>query len=58
MLKFEKPQKGNPHCLAIDQHTFPSKSIARFADANGRVQIIHIPCISTLMTVRMRKSWP
>jgi hypothetical protein len=39
MPKFERPQKGNPHRLAIDQHTFPSKSIARFADSDGTVQI-------------------
>jgi hypothetical protein len=39
MPKFEKPQKGNPHRLAIAQHTFPSKSIARFVDSDGRVQI-------------------
>jgi hypothetical protein len=39
MPKFEKVQKGNPHRLAISQHIFPSKSIARFADSDGRVQI-------------------
>src|SRR5260221_12360688 len=39
MPKFEKPQKGNPHRLTIGQDTFPSKSIARFADTDGRVHI-------------------
>jgi hypothetical protein len=39
MAKFEKPQKGNPHRLVIGQHTFPSKSIARFAGADGRVHL-------------------
>jgi hypothetical protein len=39
MVSFEKPQKGNPQQLAINQHTFPAKSIARFADSSGRVQL-------------------
>jgi hypothetical protein len=39
MTKFEKPQKGNPHQLVVNQHTFPAKSIARFADPSGRVQL-------------------
>jgi hypothetical protein len=39
MRKFGKPQKGNPHRLVIGQHTFPSTSIARFADADGRVHV-------------------
>ena len=39
MPKFDKPQKGNPHRLAIHQHTFPSKSIAKFVNSDGRVQI-------------------
>jgi len=39
MAKFEKPQKGNRHQLVINQHTFPAKSIARFVDSSGRVQL-------------------
>jgi hypothetical protein len=39
MAKFEKPQKGNPFQLVINQHTFPAKSIARFAGSSGRVQL-------------------
>jgi hypothetical protein len=39
MPKFEKPQKGNPHRLAVSQHVFPSKSIARFAGSDGRVHL-------------------
>jgi len=39
MPRFEKPQKGNPHGLIIGQHTFPAKSIARFADTDGRVHL-------------------
>src|ERR1700761_3598925 len=39
MPRYEKPQKGNPFQLVINQHTFPAKSIARFADVHGRVQL-------------------
>lgn len=39
MPSFEKPQKGNPHCLTISQHIFPAKSIARFASSDGKVQL-------------------
>jgi hypothetical protein len=39
MAKFEKPQKGNPNQLVINQHTFPAKSIARFGGSSGRVQL-------------------
>ena len=35
--KPEKPQRGNPHELPCEQHVFPAASIARFADASGRV---------------------
>jgi hypothetical protein len=38
-MKFEKPQKGNPHRLTIRQHTFPRASIARFANSSGRVHV-------------------
>jgi hypothetical protein len=37
--KYEKTQKGNPHCLPIRQHVFPHASIARFADKNGLVSL-------------------
>ena len=39
MPKFEKPQKRNPHRLVVRQHVFPSRSIARFAGADGRVHL-------------------
>ncbi|MGJ4947262.1 hypothetical protein [Bradyrhizobium sp. HKCCYLS20291] len=39
MTKFEKPQKGNPHQLVVNQHTFPARSIARFANSSGTVQL-------------------
>src|ERR1700721_1953059 len=39
MAKFEKPQKGNPFRLVINQHPFPGKSIAKFGGSSGRVQL-------------------
>ncbi len=36
---YEKPQKGNPHGLTIDQHVFPKRSIERFAGQDGRVYV-------------------
>jgi hypothetical protein len=39
MTAYEKPRKGNPNRLTIDQHVFPSASIARFADANGGISV-------------------
>ena len=38
-MKYEKPQKGNPHELTICQHTFPAKSIARFTNKSGIVEV-------------------
>lgn len=38
-MSFEPPQKGNPHRLTINQHTFPKASIDRFTAASGRVQL-------------------
>ncbi|MBV7547462.1 hypothetical protein KW849_14315 [Pseudomonas sp. PDM26] len=40
-MTFEAPQKGNPRRLTVNQHTFPSASIARFAGARGSVQVFH-----------------
>ena len=39
MPRFERPQKKNPHGLAIYQHCFPSQSIDRFADESGFVDV-------------------
>jgi hypothetical protein len=36
---FEKPQKGNPHRLRIKQHVWPKRSIERFVDAAGKVNL-------------------
>ncbi len=38
-MGFEATQKGNPHKLTINQHVFPKKSIDRFSDDNGLVQL-------------------
>ncbi|MDE0392253.1 MAG: DUF4238 domain-containing protein [Rhodospirillales bacterium] len=38
-MKYEKPQKGNPHQLTIHQHCFPRRSIERFCDDTGRVKV-------------------
>jgi hypothetical protein len=35
--KFEKPQKGNQYQLSVDQHVLSLASIARFANADGKV---------------------
>jgi hypothetical protein len=39
MAKHEKPQRKNRHLLTVNQHVFPFASIARFADAEGRVSL-------------------
>ena len=37
--RHEKPQKGNPHDLTINQHVLPAASIARFAGGDRRVDL-------------------
>lgn len=37
--KPEKPQKGNPHRLRVNQHVWPRRSIERFVDAAGKVTL-------------------
>ena len=39
MVKFEKPQKGNPHELTIRQHVLPRRSIERFVNVDGLVEV-------------------
>lgn len=34
-----KPQKGNPHQLTVNQHCFPRRSIERFRDGDGLVNV-------------------
>ena len=38
-MKYERTQKGNPHSLILNQHVFPTKSIKRFRDACGTVDV-------------------
>lgn len=38
-MTFEPPQKDNLHHLTVKQHTFPTVSIARFANEKGAVQV-------------------
>lgn len=38
-MKHDKTQKGNPHQLSVCQHTFPARSISRFVDDKGYVQV-------------------
>lgn len=38
-MKYEKPQAGNPHKLTIRQHIIPVRSIERFKNIDGTVEI-------------------
>ena len=38
-MRYEKTQKGNPHKLTVQQHCFPRRSIDRFANPDGVVQV-------------------
>jgi hypothetical protein len=38
-MKYEKPKKKNPHQITVNQHISPVKSIERFADDNGTVEV-------------------
>lgn len=38
-MPFERPSKGNPHELTIRQHIFPARSISRYCDNRGLVQV-------------------
>lgn len=38
-MKYEKPQKGNPHELTIKQHIFPAASIERFTNESRNVAV-------------------
>lgn len=38
-MKYENTQKGNPHELTINQHIFPSKSIERFLNKQGYIEV-------------------
>lgn len=38
-MKHEKTQKKNPHGLTVNQHIFPDKSISRFLDNSGSIEV-------------------
>ena len=38
-MKYEKTQKGNPNKLTIHQHVFPERSIKRYCDKNGCINV-------------------
>jgi len=39
MPRYQKPKKGNPRELTVNQHVFPKRSIDRFANDQGRVSV-------------------
>jgi len=39
-MKYEPVQKGNPHSLVINQHIFPKRSIERFCERVGSVDLL------------------
>ena len=41
-MKHEVTQPGNPHQLTINQHCFPKKSVERFCNKNGVVEVFLI----------------
>lgn len=47
-MGFEATQKGNPHMLTIKQHVFPKKSIDRFSDGEGVVQLVRKNCAKVI----------
>jgi hypothetical protein len=61
-MKYEKPQKGNPHRLAVNQHIFPAKSIQRFSGHSGTVEVrlvgqdrvINLPADNVLFCAKRR----
>ena len=52
-MKYEKPQKGNPHQLTVRQHCFPKRSIDRFVNAKG---VVHAHLIASNESFRLRPS--
>jgi hypothetical protein len=42
MARAERTRPRNPNSLTVKQHVFPSKSIERFTDQNGRVSVLEL----------------
>jgi len=49
-MNYEKPQKGNPHQLTVNQHCFPASCIKRFSGNDGRVQLMQLPKLEKTTT--------
>ncbi len=41
-MNYEKPQKGNPHQITVNQHCFPASCIKRFSGTDGKVQLVKL----------------
>lgn len=41
-MDYEKPQKGNPHQITVNQHCFPASCIKRFTGSDGKVQLVQL----------------
>ncbi len=41
-MNYERPQRGNPHQLTVNQHCFPASCIKRFSGTDGRVQLVKL----------------
>jgi hypothetical protein len=50
-MKYEKPLPGNPNKLTIRQHVIPVRSLERFADGDGCVQVRSVKT-SNILTLR------
>lgn len=45
---YEETQRGNPHQLTVRQHCFPTRSIERFANDDGRIHVHLVPQETTV----------
>lgn len=50
-MKYERPQRGNPQELTINQHVFSFRSFARFVDSDGRIAVRRPPDASEELRV-------
>jgi hypothetical protein len=47
-MNYEKPQKGNPHQLTVNQHCFPASCIKRFVGSDGKVELMQLSQFVTI----------
>ena len=50
MVRYERPQRGNPHGLTIRQHLLPRKTIARFC---GSDRLVHVQLLQEARDIRL-----